>query len=149
MTLLWAVCKCPAPQQTLVLYLVKAMRRRLFSRLTRIATRTFLTRDISKPWVVQADLKLLEMEIACAGTAQGSMEKPSQGKASAPGAGSGHGPGWLDRRLFRVNKKQICSKAGSEQRSSRSDLCSDCSGLCLLVLLRQGNKPSQGLLHLA
>lgn len=128
------------------------MWRRLFSRLTHASTRTFLTRDISKPQVVQADLKLLEMQIACAGAAQGCVETPSQGKASAPGAGSGHGPGgagWLSRRLFRVNRKQICSKVGSKQRSGRSDLCSDCSGLCLSVLLRQRNKPGEGLLHLA
>lgn len=43
------------------------------------------------------------------------------------------GAGWLGRRLFRVNNKQICSKAGSEQRSGRSDPCSDRSGLRLLV----------------
>lgn len=76
------------------------------------------------------------MQIAHAGAAQGCMERPSQGKASAPGAGSGHGlggAGWLGRRLFRVNNKQICSKAGSKQRSGRSDPCSDPSGLRLLV----------------
>lgn len=69
------------------------------------------------------------------------------GKATVPGAGSGHGPGqagWLGRTLFRVNKRQICSKAGSEQRSGRSD---PSSGLCLSTLLRHGNKPGQGLGH--
>lgn len=78
MTPLWAARERPAPQHTLVLYLVKAMRRRLFLRLTRASTRTFLTRDISKPRVVQADLKLLEMQM------QGHMEMHwAQGQVTA------------------------------------------------------------------
>lgn len=41
--------------------------------------------------MVEADLRLLEMQIARAGGAQGSVEM-SQGKASGPVAVSGHGP---------------------------------------------------------
>ena len=128
------------------------MWRRLFSRLTRASTRTFLTQDISKPQVAEADLKLLEMQIACAAAVQGRVEMLSQGQALVPSAGSGHGPGgagWLGRRLFRMNKRQICSKARSEQRLGRSDPCSARSGLCPSVLLQQRNEPGQGLLHLA
>lgn len=48
--------------------------------LTHAWTRTLLTRAISKPWVVEADPKLLEMQIPPARAVQ----KQSQGKASAP-----------------------------------------------------------------
>lgn len=47
--------------------------------------------DRSKPRVVEADLRLLEMQIARAGGAHGSVEM-SQEKVSVPVALSGHGP---------------------------------------------------------
>lgn len=103
--------------------------------------------DRNKPRVVQADLRLLEMQRARTGAALGSVEM-SQGKASVPVAASGHGPGgalplW---RLFGLNRRQICSKEGRGQRSGRSQPCSDLFGpLCFRgTSLASGCCTSQG-----
>lgn len=52
---------------------------------------------------------------------------------------------WLGRRLLGLNKRQICSKAGREQRSGRSQPCSD----PFSPLFFQRDQPSQQCLHLA
>lgn len=81
-----------ALQQSLLLYLVKTMRRRFVFEINTCISQSLSHGDRSKPRVVQADLRLLEMQIARAGAAQGSVET-SQGKASVPVAASDHNPG--------------------------------------------------------